>query len=136
MSIPCFFKFSESPTDGLIPFGPPVYMYSPTIILLSKYVPVQSITAFERYISSNSVITPLHFPSSTTMSIICACFNSRLSVFSKILLKYLWYAPLSDCARSAYTAGPLPRLSIRICIAVSSAAIPICPPSASISFTR
>ena len=43
-------------------------------------------------------------------------------------------AAVALCPRT-HTAGPLPWLSIRNCIAVSSVTIPMCPPSASISRT-
>ena len=46
------------------------------------------------------------------------------------------YFRLSICALKECTAGPLPRLSIRICNKLSSAVFPISPPIASISLTR
>ena len=129
-------KLSASPTLGCIPSGPEGMTLWPVMTVLSKYVPVAITTAFAPYSAPSWVRTPVTAPSAVRISTICACFSSRFSCNSSVCFIYCRYFTRSAWARREWTAGPLPRLSIRYWMQAWSAAAPISPPSASSSRTR
>ena len=129
------FKLSVSSVDGFTLSGPLLYEVVPMNISPPRYVPVVIITALASQNPPSFVSTPVTFPFSTQTLVTSACFTSSRGSFSSVCFIYVWYLTLSDCTRSECTAGPFPRFSIRDWIKVASAAIPICPPRASISLT-
>ena len=75
-------------------------------------------------------------PCSTLMSVTNASRTARPSCLSSVFRISVAYRPLSAWALRACTAGPLPVLSIRICMKVLSMLRPISPPRASTSRAR
>ena len=129
-------RLSARPMLGCIPSGPEGITASPVMQVLSRYVPVAMITALASYWAPSWVMTPVTAPFSVKISTICACFSSKFSWFSRVFFITCWYFRRSAWARREWTAGPLPRFSIRYWMQALSAARPISPPSASISRTR
>ena len=83
----------------------------------------------------HTVRTPTASPFSTINSSAWSCQMLKWSISSSLLRHSKMNFARSHWARGLQTAGPLPRLSIRNCIAVASVISPICPPRASISRT-
>ena len=92
-------------------------------------------TALTAYTAPRRVTTAATWPSSSRRSVTMACFRSRLGCRSRVRFMSSWYFRRSAWARSEWTAGPLPRLSIRYWMQQRSAALAISPPNASSSRT-
>ena len=72
---------------------------------------------------------------STRSSSAWSCQMSSPSMWSSVSRHFQMNFSRSHWARGLHTAGPLPRLSIRNCMAVASVTRPISPPRASNSLT-
>ena len=81
-------------------------------------------------------ITPLTAPSSIIRSETLSLYKSKCFWFSTIFLIAFLYKDLSHWTLVAQTAGPFEALRSLKWIPAKSAAMPIAPPKASISFTK
>ena len=114
---------------------PPGTCLLPTCMSPLRNVPAVITVALARNSTPHTVATPTASPCSTSSSQASSCHMSSPGVSSITLRHAQMNLPRSHCARGLHTAGPLPWLSMRNCIAVSSVTMPMCPPSASISRT-
>jgi len=99
-------------------------------------VPVAKITARASKTAPKRVSTFQRPSSPRVMATTSACFSKRFGWRSNFRFIILLYSRRSICILREWTAGPFPRLSIRLCKKHSSVVRPISPPSASISRTR
>ena len=97
---------------GAKPFGPLFFVYSPIIILLFKYTPVQITMLLQLNVSPTAVFMPTILPFLVKIFVTSPCLSVKFSCSSKTRFILAWYFSLSACARRLYTAGPLPRFSI------------------------
>ena len=122
---------------------PPDIIFLPMCSNPFRNVPAVTITALALNSAPQMVRTPTTCflvvdPSetvSTNSSSAWSCQTSKFSVSSMTRRHSQMNFPRSHWARGLQTAGPLPRFSIRNCMAVASVTSPICPPRASISRT-
>ena len=115
-----------SPCAACIPSGPDETQLSPMMTVASRYVPVATMAARQRYTAPSWVTTPQTTPCSVPeyRHDHPPVLRTRFSVLFQQLcfMKAVVRPPGRPGARRECTAGPLPRFSILLCRKVASAA--------------
>ncbi len=132
---PCSRNCSVRPCEAGSETRPPGSFTGPVCISPFRNVPAVSTTHLALKVTPRQVVTPVTRPFSISRPLTESCQIERFEVFSRIFLHRRENSILSLCERGLHTAGPLERLSIRNCMALSSVTTPIMPPRASISLT-